>query len=67
MTLITEISTPPIDVRELAKLMRVSERTVWRQIAAGKVRTVRMGRAVRIPISEVRRIVGESEEMGTNQ
>ena len=36
-------------VREAAQMVRVSERTIRRAIAAGKLRPIRFGRAVRVP------------------
>jgi len=36
-------------VRQLAEAWRVSERTVRRAIADGRIRVVRIGRSVRIP------------------
>jgi len=36
-------------VREVAQMLRVSERTVSRAIASGKLRSIRVGRAVRVP------------------
>jgi excisionase family DNA binding protein len=38
-----------LTVRQVAENWRVSERTVRRMIADGRLRTVRVGRAVRIP------------------
>jgi excisionase family DNA binding protein len=36
-------------ISEVARLMRLSTRTVRRAIASGKLRAVRIGRAVRVP------------------
>jgi excisionase family DNA binding protein len=49
-------STPIlISAEELARLMRVSERTLWRLLSAGKVpRPVRIGRSTRWRYAEVR-------------
>jgi excisionase family DNA binding protein len=43
-----------ISAEELAKLMHVSERTLWRLLSAGKVpRPVRIGRNTRWKLAEV--------------
>jgi excisionase family DNA binding protein len=44
-----------ISAEELARLMRVSERTLWRLLSAGKVpQPVRIGRSTRWRYAEVR-------------
>lgn len=45
-------------VREFAARWGVSTRTVDRAIARGEIRTTRIGRSVRIPAKEVRRMLG---------
>lgn len=42
-------------VRELANAVNVCERTIHRLIKAGKLRTIRVGRNIRIPWQEIRR------------
>lgn len=46
-------------IAEAAARWSVSSRSVWRWISAGEIKTVRLGRAVRIPASEVERIARE--------
>lgn len=49
--------TPPILIRadEVARLMGVSERTLWRLLSAGKVpKPLRIGRNTRWRLAEVR-------------
>ena len=42
-----------VDSRTAAKLLAVSERTLWSLTASGEVRCVRIGRAVRYAISDL--------------
>ncbi len=36
-------------VPELAKLLRVNAKTIYAEVASGRIRAVRLGRALRIP------------------
>jgi excisionase family DNA binding protein len=45
-------------VRHAAEALDLGVSTVWAMIAAGKIRTVRLGRSRRIPDEELRRIAG---------
>jgi excisionase family DNA binding protein len=40
--------------RQVADTLQVSERTVWTLVKTGQLAAVRIGRAVRIPVDEVR-------------
>jgi len=41
---------PPVStVAEAAKYLRVNPKTVYAEIAAGRIRVIRLGRSVRIP------------------
>lgn len=44
-------------VREAALLLNSSERTVWRLLAKRRLATVKLGRAVRIPLAELERFI----------
>jgi excisionase family DNA binding protein len=44
-------------VDELAPVLRCSERHVWRQIATGKLRAIRIGRRVFVPDEVVQAVV----------
>jgi excisionase family DNA binding protein len=45
-----EHELPPVaTVREAAKYLRVNPKTVYAEIAAGRIRVIRLGRSVRIP------------------
>lgn len=46
-----------LSIAKTAHRLTVSPRSVWRWIAAGEIKAVRLGRAVRIPASEIERIV----------
>lgn len=45
-----------LSVAEAATRWSVSSRSVWRWISAGEIKVVKLGRAVRIPASEIERI-----------
>jgi excisionase family DNA binding protein len=45
-------------IRTAARVLQVSDRTLWRMIAAGDVRTVKLRGAVRIPVEEIERLCG---------
>jgi excisionase family DNA binding protein len=44
-------------IRECAEALRISERTVRRAIATGKLRAIRVGRLVRVPAASLRQFV----------
>lgn len=46
-------------IPEFAQAASIGERTVWRWIKGGHLRTVKLSRLVRIPASEVARITTE--------
>jgi excisionase family DNA binding protein len=61
-------ATPPLEpsleplamsVPELAKRTTVHEQTVYRWIAEGRIKAVKWGGRVLIPVGEVRRILNE--------
>jgi len=43
--------------REVAEALRISERTVRRAIAAGKLQAIRVGRLVRVPAASLRQFI----------
>ena len=49
--------------RQAAKALSVCERSVWQLVRDGKLRSFNVGRAVRIPASELDRFV-ESQTQG---
>ena len=44
--------------QELAELLKVSTRTIQNWIKDGQIKAIRIGRTVRIPASEIDRLVG---------
>jgi excisionase family DNA binding protein len=46
-------------VPEAAEVMNVSRKTVWAHIAARRIEVVRIGRAVRIPLHAIERLIEE--------
>lgn len=61
MTLTNE-RTLAYTIREAAQALGVSERTVRRAIAAGKLRVVRIGRCVRVPSDSVSALLSAPNE-----
>lgn len=49
-----------VDVAYIAELMRVSPRTVLREINGGRIKAVRIGKQYRIPKDEVIRLYNAS-------
>lgn len=47
--------TKPVPVTEAARILGVSARTLRRRIKAGEMPVVRVGRAVRVDLAELRR------------
>ena len=46
-------------VGDLAEILDVNHKTVRMEIAAGRIKHVRMGRLIRVPRAEVLRLLGE--------
>jgi excisionase family DNA binding protein len=51
---------------DVASLLRVSKRTVYRLRKSGALRAIRMGRAVRIPAEEISRLLATKQEHKEN-
>lgn len=49
--------TPMLTVFDVAKRMNISERTVFRWIKTGKLKSVRVGRVVRVTPDDLNRFV----------
>lgn len=48
-----------IDVRQAAEVLDLSEWVVYKQIREGVLPSIRMGRAVRVPVPQLRRLLGD--------
>ncbi len=48
-----------VKVPEAAELLALSQKTLWQWVGARRIGVVRLGRAVRIPMSEIDRLVEE--------
>jgi excisionase family DNA binding protein len=46
-------------VPEAAEVLALSQKTVWQWIAMRRIGVIRLGRAVRIPESEIDRLISE--------
>jgi excisionase family DNA binding protein len=46
-----------LTIKQLAELLQVTPRTISRMLARGDLKPLRIGRYVRIPMSEVERLV----------
>lgn len=53
-----------LSVKETADLFGVTKRTVFRWIKSGKMKSVKIGRTVRIKESEIKRVIREGEYHG---
>lgn len=49
-----------IGLPDLAVLLGVSRTSVYRAVARGEIRAVRLGRRITVPLREVDRLLGES-------
>lgn len=49
-----------VTYREAAMSLGVCERTVWGLVRDGKISSIRIGRSVRIPVSELRNFVADT-------
>lgn len=50
--------------RECAESLGVCQRTVWGLVRSGTLRSMRIGRSVRIPIAELDRYIAQQCEQG---
>ncbi len=50
-----------MDIEEVAKFLKVSERTVLREIKAGKIKAFRVGRSLRFKREEVEKYMQSQE------
>ena len=48
-----------VTYREAGESLGVCERVVWQLVKDGRLKAVRIGRSVRIPVSELERFVSE--------
>lgn len=48
-----------LKVPEAAGMLALSPKTVWQWIGERRIEVVRLGRAVRVPLSEIERLVEE--------
>jgi excisionase family DNA binding protein len=48
-----------LKVPEAAEMLALSQKTVWQWVGERRIGVVRLGRAVRIPLSEIERLMEE--------
>jgi excisionase family DNA binding protein len=48
-----------LKVPEAAEILALSQKTLWQWIGARRLGVVRLGRAVRVPLSEIERLIEE--------
>jgi excisionase family DNA binding protein len=46
-----------LKVPEAAEILALSQKTVWQWIGERRIGVVRLGRAVRVPVSEIERLM----------
>jgi excisionase family DNA binding protein len=51
-------------IKEFAAMLGVNQRSVYREIADGKIRTFKFRGSTRIPVSELERITGDKYHKG---
>jgi len=51
-----------VTYHEAGDLLGVCERVVWQLVKDGRLKAVRIGRSVRIPVSELERFISESTD-----
>ncbi len=56
---VTELEPMALSVAEAARVLRVSRTTLYRLAWRGMIRFVKLGGRTLIPMSEVRRLMGE--------
>lgn len=52
-----------VTMADAGRMLALSPRTIQNMIRDGRIRAVRLGRAVRVPIDEVRRVGGAVEQV----
>jgi excisionase family DNA binding protein len=52
---------PPklVKVPEAAEMLALSQKTVWQWIGERRIGVIRLGRSVRVPLSEIERLIEE--------
>ena len=48
-----------LKVPEAAEMLTLSQKTVWQWIGERRIGVIRLGRAVRVPVSEIHRLMKE--------
>jgi excisionase family DNA binding protein len=48
---------------DAAEMLSVSDRTIWAMVRDGRLKALRIGRAVRIPVAEIERFVREHSQV----
>jgi excisionase family DNA binding protein len=62
MSLVTLPQPLAYTTRECAEALRISERTVRRAIASGKLKAIHVGRLVRVPAESLRQFIERGEQ-----
>lgn len=57
-----ELKPLALTLRQAADALQLSESTVKRQVAAGKLRAIKIGRCVRFAVDELQRFLAASAE-----
>lgn len=51
-----------VSVPEAARILGISVTTAWKLVYADSIRVVRLGRAVRVPLTEIERILSGGDD-----
>ena len=55
------------DIKKTARLLSVHEQTIRRMISSGELASLRLGRAIRIPVSEIEKLLDHRNASGDNE
>jgi excisionase family DNA binding protein len=55
-----DVDQPSLTTKEFCKLAKISRQTLWNKEKAGEISLIRFGRIVRVPRSEVERILSNT-------
>ena len=50
--------TPFVDVHEAGRLLGVGKDTAYRAVREGEIPAIRVGKKIRVPVAELRRMAG---------
>ena len=64
-TTATPVPRAALKVEEMAQALGLGRSKCWELVRSGEVRTVRFGRSVRVPVSEIERLIEQGGGHGS--